>query len=108
MYERSQAELRQGLPPRWRDGTRGSTSDPWYLRLLAPRVLSRYKVSLSREPDTQLWRDAVAPSARPTALLPRWSGHRVLRQIEWHSWWPWGARALFVLEDPEAATPPPA
>jgi hypothetical protein len=103
VYERSQAEIREGLPPRWRGGRGESTSDSWYVRLLAPRVLSRYKVSLSREMDAEQWRDALAPAARPTSLLPAWSGHRVLRRLEWRSYWPWGMRPLFVLEDRAAA-----
>jgi hypothetical protein len=108
MYERSQAELRQGLPPRWRDGRGEATSDPWYVRLLAPRVLSRYRVTLSRAPDTALWRDAVAPAARPISLLPAWSGQRVVRELAWRSYWPWAERPLFVLEDPTAAATPAA
>lgn len=103
MYERSQAEIRQGLPPRWRGGRGESTSDPWYLRLLAPRVLSRYKVSLSREMDAEEWRDALGASARATSLLPAWSGHRVLERREWRAYWPWGVQPLFVLEDRAAA-----
>jgi hypothetical protein len=106
MYARSQAEIRQGLPPRWRGGRGESTSDPWYLRLLAPRVLSRYKVSLSREMDAELWRDGLAPAARATSLLPGWSGHRLLKRLEWRSYWPWGVRTLFVLEDRAAAGEP--
>jgi hypothetical protein len=105
MHVRSQQELRAGLPPRWRGGLGGSTSDPWYLRRVAPRVLSRYKVTLSEQMASEGWLHGVAPPARSIALLPSWSNHRVLRRLTWHSLWPWGERELFVLEDPSAVDP---
>ena len=100
MYERSQEEIARGLPPRWRERGPGRAGDPWYLRVIAPRVLARYRVAFSERMDVAAWRDAVAPWARHIAFLPTLEGDRVLRRVPYRSYWPWGVRDLFVLEDP--------
>ncbi len=94
MYERSRREMReQGRPPRFR------RHDPWYVQMVAPRILTLYKVSLSPRLERGRWAGAVSPEARFFAFRPRLEGHRVLRTIPWQGWWPPRDRAVYVLVD---------
>ena len=56
-------------------------------------------VSLSPTIDNEKWQQALAPWARRGALGPRLTAYQVRQEYRYRSYWPWGERTLYVLEE---------
>ena len=94
MHARSWAETRFHRQP-----SLARPGDGVWVHMLTPRLVTRYVVSLSPRLSPQNWAHGVAPWARSYVALPRLQDYRVVREESWFSYWPWGERPIYVLED---------